>query len=48
MKGVRSDHMNVDVDLCRKCWTGLESSHGFQVTRRSTRKTFRVTDEDDI
>lgn len=48
MRGVRSDQMNIDVDLCRKCWTQLETNYGFEVTRRSTRKTFQVVDEKDI
>lgn len=48
MRGVRSDQMNVDVNLCRKCWTDLETNYGFEVTRRSTRKTFQVVDEKDI
>lgn len=48
MRGVRSDQMNVDVDLCRKCWSTLEADYGFEVTRRSTRKTFQVVDEKDI
>lgn len=48
MRGVRSDQMNVDVNLCRKCWTHLETNYGFEVTRRSTRKTFQVVDEKDI
>lgn len=48
MRGVRSDQMNVDVDLCRKCWARLETEYGFEVTRRSTRKTFQVVDEKDI
>lgn len=48
MKGVRSDQMNVAVGLCRKCWASLETDFGFEVTRRSTRKTFQVVDEKDI
>lgn len=48
MRGVRSDHMNIDVNLCRKCWTELETNYGFDITRRSTRKTFQVVDEKDI
>lgn len=48
MRGVRSDQMNVDVNLCRKCWDGLEQDYGFTITRRSTRKTFQVVDEKDI
>ena len=48
MRGVRSDHMNIDVNLCRKCWSNLEANFGFEITRRSTRKTFRVVNEEDI
>lgn len=48
MRGVRSDHMNIDVDLCRTCWEKLEQKFGFTISRRSTRKTFRVVDEKDI
>jgi len=48
MRGARSDHMNVEADLCRKCWQTLEDDYGFRITRRSTRKTFQVVDEKDI
>lgn len=48
MRGVRSDHMNVEVNLCPNCWTKVEEGYGFTVTRRSTRKLFRVVDEKDI
>lgn len=48
MRGARSDHMNVEAELCRKCWETLENDFGFRITRRSTRKTFQVIDEKDI
>lgn len=48
LHGVRSDHMNVDVDLCKKCWGTIMEGYGVTVSRRSTRRNFQVIDERDI
>lgn len=48
MEATTSDRMNVDVELCKKCFDSFVKEYGARVTDRQNRRPFTVIDEADI
>jgi len=48
ISGSTSDRLNVEVEMCRKCWLQWIQDYGVRASVRSRRRSFRVVDEKDI
>lgn len=48
LEGVTSDRMNVEVDLCKKCFQAFVDEFGARIADRHVRRPFTVIDEADI
>ena len=47
-EGIRSDRVNLSVDLCESYWAKLVNEYGVTVNKRRDRRGFQVIPEADI